>query len=111
MIGARRLAAVARQLRREALREMAVERAVDEHGPIRVPVRVDEPGRDDPPADVDDAFDLGRIDGAEVADRQDPVAEHADIGRPTRRAGPVDEEPAAQDEVEGGHRADDAIGD
>ena len=47
----------------------------------------------------------------EVADGQDPVAEHADVGRPPRRAGPVDEKPAAQDEVEGGHCPDDAIGD
>ena len=73
---------------------MAVERGVDEDGPVRVPVRIDEPGRDDPPVDVDDALDLGRIDRAEVADGQDPVAEHADIGWPRwrarcrRRAGP-----------------------
>ena len=73
---------------------MAVEPGVHQYGPVRVPVRVDEPGRDHPSSDVDDPLDLGRIDRAEVPDGQDPVAEHADIGSPGRRARAVDDGPA-----------------
>ncbi len=40
------------------------------------------PGATTRPRDVEDALDLGRIDRAEVADGEDPVAEHADIGAP-----------------------------
>ena len=99
-----RVAAVAGQLGREALREVADQRAVDEERAIGVAVRVDEPGVDDQPVDVDDRPDLAVVDRPEVADGQDPVAEHPDVGRSPWRAGPIDEEPAAQDEVEGGHR-------
>jgi hypothetical protein len=39
-----------------------------------------------------------------VAPRQDPVPEHPDIGRSTGRAAAIDDEAAAQDQVERGHR-------
>ena len=82
---------------------MAVEPGVDEDGPVRVPVRVDEARRDHPAVDIEDALDLRRIDRAEVPDGQDPVAEHADIGSPRRRARAVDDGPAAEQQVEAGH--------
>ena len=79
--GASDVAAVARQLGRVALVEMAGQRAIDQQRAVRMPVRVDEPGRDDPPADLEDGRHLAVRDRRQVADGQDPVAEDADIGR------------------------------
>ena len=54
---------------------------------------------------VEDALDPVDVDGSEVANREDPVAEHADIGAPSWGPGAVDDGPAAEQQVEGGHRA------
>ena len=70
-----------------------------------MPVRVDEPGRDDTPGDLEDGRDLAVRDRRQVADGQDPVTEHADVGRTARAPGPVDHRPAAEQQVEGRHPA------
>ena len=76
-----RVAAVARELGRVALVEVAGEGPVDEQRPVRVPVRIDEARRHDEPRDVEDERDIALRDGGQVAHRGDPVAEHADVGR------------------------------
>ena len=67
-------------------------------------MRVDEPGRHDAPGDVQDQPDLVRIDDAEVADGEDPVAEHADVGTSSGTPGAIDDGPAPEEQVEAGHR-------
>ena len=64
-------------------------------------VRIDEPRRDDPAAGVDHRLDVGVGDIGQVPDREDPVAEQADIGGPGACASAVNEQAAAQDQVEG----------
>ena len=64
-----------------------------------MPVRVDEPGRDHPAGDVDDLLDIGVGDRPKVADGEDPVGQHADVGRPARRPCTVDERSTAEQEV------------
>ncbi len=68
-------------------------------------VRVDEPRGHDAAGHVQHALDPVIVDGSQVADREDPVAEHADIGAPSGGPGAVDDGPAAEQQVEGGHRA------
>ena len=99
-----RVAAVPRELGREALVQVAGQRPVDEERAVRVAVRIDEPRRDDP---------AGRRRARarprrprprrEVAHGQDPVAEDADVGSTPRAPRPVDHGPAAQQQVEAGH--------
>ena len=104
-VGDRReaVAAVARQLGRVALVEVAGQRAIEEQRSVRVPVRVDEPRRHDHPAEIEDQLDPAGIHRGQVADREDPVAEHADIGTNARRPAPVDDGPTPEQQVECGH--------
>ena len=51
------------------------------------------PGATTRPAHVEDVATSAVVDRRQVADRQDPVAEHADVGAPSRRPGAVDEQP------------------
>ena len=83
--------------------EVAGQRAVEEERPIRMAVRIDEPGGDDKPADLEDGLDLTRVDSGKVANGQDPVAEDPNIGRPARAPGPIDHRPAAEEQIEYGH--------
>ena len=70
------------------------------------------PGVTTRPVDVEDEPDLAvRSTTAEVADREDPVAEDADVGAPARRAGAVDDGPAAEEQVERGHAGHGATSD
>ena len=80
--------------------QVAGQRAVEEERAVGVAVRIDEPGRDDAAGDIEHGLDLAVRDRREVADRQDPVAEDADIGRAAGAPGPVDEGPAAKQQVE-----------
>jgi hypothetical protein len=66
-------------------------------------VRIDESGRHDPVARIDDA--RCTIRDGEVADGEDAVPEDADIGGPTRGAGPIDDGATPDKQVEGGHRS------
>ena len=104
-VGDRReaVAAVARQLGRKALVEVAGQGAVQEQRSVRVAVRVDEAGRHDPPGQVQDEPDAVRIDRRQIADGEDPVAEDADIGAHARRPAAVDQGPAMEQHIEGGH--------
>ena len=88
--GRERVAAVAGELGREALEQVAGQRPIDEQRPIGVSVRVDEARRDDPTLDVELEADVVAVDHAEVPDGDDRVAEHADIGAPTGSPGAVD---------------------
>ena len=99
-----RVAAVPGQLGREALGEMADERAVDEQRSVGVSVRIDEPWRHGPSRDVDDRRDRPILDRREVADGQDPVAQDADIRQLPGCAGAIDHEAATQQQVERRHR-------
>ena len=72
-----RVPAVARQLGREPLAQVAGEGAVEQDGPIRVPVGIDEPGRDDVPGRVDHGCHIGVRRPRQVADRGDPVSRRA----------------------------------
>ena len=56
-------------------------------------MRVDEARGDDPAVDVELEPDLVAVDHAEVAHRQDPVAEHPDVGASTGSPGAVDHGP------------------
>ena len=98
-----RVPAVAGQLGREPLAQVADERAIDEQRAVRVPVRVDESGRDDEPAGVDHLRDVARVDRREVVDREDPVAQDPDVRAATGRSGAIHDGAAAQEQVEGGH--------
>ena len=99
-----RVAAIARQLGREPLAEVAGERAVDEQRAVRVPVRVDEPrARRRARSRRSPARRRASSTADEVVDGQDPVAEDADVGTAPGRPGPVDDGAAAQEQVEGGH--------
>ena len=99
------VAAVARQLRRVALVQVAGQPSVEEERAVRVAVRIDEPRRDDPASDVDDGLDLTGVDRRQIAHREDPVAEDADVGGTSRAARPVDQGPAPEQQVECGHAA------
>ena len=103
-----RVPAIPRQLGRVALAEMADERAVEEQRAVGVTVRVDEPGRHHPAGHVEDQPDLVRAHDAQVADREDPVTEHADIGTPSRDPRAIDDGPAPKEQVEAGHAGHDA---
>ena len=71
---------------------------------VGVRVDVDETGRDDEPGRVDRVFGRGGVD---LPDRRDATLANADVGVPTRRgAGPVDDEAAADHEIEGRLRED-----
>ena len=59
------------------------------------------PGATTRPRDVEHGLDVGVADGRQVPDREDPVAEQADVGGPGARASAVDEQAATQDQVEG----------
>ena len=66
-------------------------------------MRIDEPGGHDPAGHVEHESDLVGADDAEVADGEDPVAEHADIGTPSRDPRAIDDGPAPKEQVEAGH--------
>ena len=68
-------------------------------------MRVDEARRHGPIADIQLQRDLTARDDAEVADGEDPVAKDADVRAPTRGSGPIDDGPAAEEQVEAGHSA------
>jgi hypothetical protein len=68
-----------------------------------VPVGVDEAGGDDEPTGVDHLRHVTRVHGREIVDRQDPVAQDADVGGAPRGAGAIDDGPAAHEQVESGH--------
>ena len=57
-------------------------------------MRIDESGRDDPVAEVEHESDLVGAHDPEVADREDPVTEHTDIGTPSRDPRAIDDGPA-----------------
>jgi hypothetical protein len=80
---------------------MADQGPVEEHGAVRVSVRIDEPGRDDLPAGVDDGRDVVVHDRSEIADGDDPVAGDRHVRRAGRRPGSVDEQAAAEQDVKG----------
>ena len=63
------------------------------------------PGATTRPATSSTVADLAVRDRRQVADGQDPVAEHADIRRTARAPGPVDDRPATEQQVEGRHPA------
>ena len=67
-------------------------------------VRVDEPGTNRESGSIDDARRRRALDSAQVANRRDPVAAHAHVGRPSGSARTVDEEAAPDEEVERRHR-------
>ena len=71
-------------------------------------MRVDEAGRHDTIRDVEHQPDLVRAHDPEIADREDPVAEHADIGTPSRDPRAIDDGPAPKEQVEAGHASNDA---
>ncbi len=64
---------------------------------VVVGVDVDEAGRDDAALGVDL---LGAARGDAPADRRDPPAGNGDVGFEGRAAGPVDDEAAANDQIE-----------
>ena len=49
--------------------------------------------------------DAGLVDRREVADGHDPVAEDADVRASAGGPGAVDDDPAAEQQVEAGHEA------
>jgi hypothetical protein len=71
-------------------------------------VHVDEAGRDRAPRAVDRLARLGAVEGAARLDRGDPVAAHRERAAHARRAGPVEEHSAAQQEVEHGRQSSSA---
>ena len=66
-------------------------------------MRIDEPGCDDQPADIDHSGHVPGIDRRQVVDRQDPVPEDADVRAAAGRAGAVHDGAAAEQEIEGRH--------
>ena len=98
-----RVAAVPRELGREALAQVADERSVDEERAIGMTVRVDEARRHDHAADVQLERDLAVGHGAQVAHGRDPIAADADVGAPARSTRAIDDAPAAQEQVESCH--------
>jgi hypothetical protein len=98
-----RVATVARQLGRVALPKVAHEGTVDEERGVGVSVRVDEAWRDDMPGGIDHVPGTVGRDRARVVDGGDPVAPQGDVGEPSGGAGPIDDGPAAEQQVEGGH--------
>ena len=74
-------------------------------------VRVDEARRHDPTAHVELEPDLAVRHDSEIAHREDPVTEDADVGAPARRTGAIDDGPAAQEQVEPGHAGHGATSD
>ena len=72
-------------------------------------VRVDESGGDNTVGDVDDARHPGAVDIGEVANRDDPIAEHADIRASTGSARAVDDDSAPEQQVERRHQIDGAM--
>ncbi len=95
-----RVAAVAGQLGRVPLPQVARERPVDQRRRVRVAVRVDEAGCDHEAGSVDDRLDLAVGHRRQVPDGRNPVARDADVGRATGRARSVDEEAAANQKIE-----------
>ena len=89
-------AAVAVDLGRDALRDLAARPAIAQEGEVGMAVDVDEAGRDDETGRVDDPSRLGI---AKIADRGDPVAHDADIRSTPWRIEPIDDLPVADDEV------------
>ena len=75
-----RVAAVAGQLGRVALVQVAGQRAVEEQRPVGVPVRVDEPRRDDASARRRGPSRCRPRRPPTGPDGEDPVAEDADVG-------------------------------
>ena len=98
--------AVAGELRRHPLGEVADQRPVQEQARVGVAVRVDEAGADDPAGDLDDARHAPRVERRQVADLDDPVAAHEHVGDATGRAGAVDDGAAAEEQVEAVPRLD-----
>ena len=88
-----RVTAVAGQLGRVALVQVAGQRAVEEERAVRMAVRIDETRARRPgPLTSRTVSTLALVDRRQVADREDPIAEHADVGgttraRPSRRSG------------------------
>ncbi len=88
--------ALAHDLERDPLLEVAHAAAVRDQGLVGPRQHVDETRRDGLAARVD----LGRRPGAgEVTDRGDAIATNADVRAPTRRAGAIVERAVADDEV------------
>ena len=86
-----------------ALVQVAGQRPVDEQRAVGMAVRVDEPGSHDPAAGVEHGRDLAVIDRGQVADGDDPVAEHSHVRPHARPPGAVDHGPATEQQVERGH--------
>ena len=94
-----RAAAVTADDERDAHVQRALERAVYEHGLVRMRVDVDETRRDDAAAHLDDP---GAVRGEVVADRREASAANGHVGFPSGGARPVDDRAAAKEQV-GGH--------
>ena len=90
--------AFARDLRRDALRDLGRRAAVDQDVVLRLSEQVDEPGRDDEARGVDRA--LSRR-AAEPADRRDLPAAHPDVRREPGSPGPVDDAGVDEQDVVG----------
>ena len=101
--GCERLTAVAGQLCRVPLAQMADEATVHEQRAIRVTVRVDEPRRDDETRGVDHVRDARGVDRRQVVDREDPVTQHPDVRATPGRPGAIHNGAAVQKQVEDGH--------
>ena len=91
------MAAVADQLGRDTLGDGALGAGVDEQRVVGVAVDVDEAGGYDHARSVEAALRLGV---PQVADRGDPAAFHANVGRDAGRTGAVDYGAAADHEVD-----------
>ncbi len=91
-------AAVAHQLQRDALGELAVGEGIDQEGGVRVSVQVDEAGRHRLAGGVDHRPRFG----LDAADGGDPVAFDGHVGLKSGRAGPIDHPSVLDQNVEHG---------
>ena len=91
-----RSSAVATDDERHTHVQRALERVVHEHRLVRVRVDVDEPGRDHSARDIEHR---GPVRGDVALDGDDHVAAHRDVRAALGCAGPVDDHPAAKDEI------------
>ena len=99
-IGQRRdRAALARDLGRHALVNLAGRPAVNQQGELRLAEHVDEAGSDDEAGCVDDR---ARVLATECADCRDAVTRDAHVGVNPRSAGAVHHASAGNDDIEAG---------
>ncbi len=92
-------AAVADDVARHALQHLERHLRLEQHRVVVVGVHVDEAGGDGQAGRVD----LLRARRGNLADGDDPIPAHADVGASAGRAGAVVHRPAADDEVHDGY--------